>query len=229
MPETSDRVPRPIGWMNTHLPTPPDYYRPVRARELRRRAAGLDRCVLGMVLVYFGLVVVEWFNYAPFGAVLLALEGGVVGVPLSLGLWMAAEACGARAARLDRDHQSRLGGQAPPAVRRRRFTRPKLPYGPWLLGTTLVSLVLIWMGGLRIAWRSSYSYFEGRIYSAGSPGRPIPWYPAPRGGLNCQHRMIFTGHGEVARSLRLGDLVVEVSQSEGMGLESLVLDGADCH
>jgi len=67
-----------------------------------------------------------------------------------------------------------------------------------------------------------------RAYLANSPDRPYNWNPAPTEGLDCKGRMDSSHSGEIARSLRVGDVVVEVSQGFDMGSDRLLLDGPDC-
>lgn len=79
-------------------------------------------------------------------------------------------------------------------------------------------------GGVYPSWPGRLKL---RVYLASGLGRPYAWHPPPRQGLDCQGRMIVTLQGEVARSLRMGDLVVEVAQFEGIANPS-PLRGPDC-
>ena len=94
--------------------------------------------------------------------------------------------------------------------------------GRWLAYFLAGMLLLTW--GICTRLR-----FHFRVYLAQSPDRPYNWNPAPTQGLDFQGRMDSSHFGEIARSLRIGELVVEVSQDIGMGMGRSLLDGSNCH
>lgn len=96
--------------------------------------------------------------------------------------------------------------------------------GRWLRYGAIGLLVCFWL-----LWGYLDSHpVQTRVYHASSPDRPYVWHEVPRRGLDCQHRMMFTDNGETARSLRMGDLVIEIYQEENITSGRSILDGPDC-
>jgi len=96
--------------------------------------------------------------------------------------------------------------------------------GRWLGYFLIAAVVLIWSLGISFRW----DVFLFRVYFASSPARPYSAVPPPRQGLDCQGRMTALHMGEVARSIRLIDLVIEISEDYGLSTRGLALDGPGC-
>lgn len=97
--------------------------------------------------------------------------------------------------------------------------------GKWLAWALVGLVAVLWVLGLQLGG----GRWHYRVYFATTPGRPYSWHPAPGLGFDCQRRMLFSFQGEVARSFRVGDLIFETSQDEGLLTGRAALDGPDCH
>jgi hypothetical protein len=93
----------------------------------------------------------------------------------------------------------------------------------WLAYFLLAMLPVTWGLGMVLG----LDRFQVRVYSANSPDRPEFSPAAPRHGVDCQFRMSTSFSGEVARTLRCGDLIIELAEGYGLGMRP-TLYGRDC-
>lgn len=80
--------------------------------------------------------------------------------------------------------------------------------GRWLRYFLVGVGLLAWFLEIALRWGD----YHPRTYWASSPPQPYVSNNAPHQGLDCQKRMLYSFRGEIARTLRIGDLVFEVAQ-----------------
>lgn len=96
------------------LPVRAEYYRPARARALRRKAVLLDRWFGGLFGLFIlicvgGVKLAALAGLGPAGGFVLTAVCGALCVPGLLRLWSQSDRHRAEAHALDREHQARHG------------------------------------------------------------------------------------------------------------------------